>query len=229
MAVQSIKEKLKKLDKEENQTDKINYKKFLIDYKSVDELKIEADKQKGSNNTESRIKGLSMELALNTGDSKKQKEVLSQIESICKMKIKPQKKKKLISFYLPHLYLIGYMLLSVVCFCFGIFALHYILNKTNNDFFIFLTHLIIYAAAFIPLYIYSYFAPKGNRFMLICTLAENLLMIVLVNEFVSDLLNDFYGDGKKIGSLFVLIFVALIMSIPAIVVGAISFYKYHEK
>lgn len=120
------------------------------------------------------------------------------------------------------------MILSVICFCFGIFVLHFFMTKTDSEFLIFITHLIVYAVAFIPAYIYSYFAPKGNWFMMICTLMENILMIVLVNEFISDRLVEFYGNGKRISDLIILIIVTLIMSIPAIAVGAFTFYEYYD-
>lgn len=216
MAEQSIVESLRKLDKEKAQIG-VSYKRFSINSVSVDKLQKDINNQKSSNLTEDKIKGIGKEIALSLDDNKNQHELISQLKNTCQMNAVLHRVKKSSSILIPNIYLIGYIVLSIISILLGFCILHFgliLASDIDNKFLNFLIHLAVYTLTFIPLHIYSNHAPKGKMFMITCTTILNILMIALVNKFVS------YHFGK---SFFIIsIIVMLIMSFPALLVGYFS-------
>lgn len=209
MADQSLLESLRKLNKEKEPIG-ISYKRFSINSANIDKLQKDINSQKLSNYVDDRVKGISKEIALNLDDKIKQRDLLSQLQNTCQMNREINREKRP-SIILPNIYLIGYVILSVLSFTLGIFSLHFMLTRFFNGFIRFLIHLVFYTLTFIPLHIYSNHAPKGKKYMKICTTIENVLMISLVNKYVSL----HFGKGYFIISIIVI----LIMSLPAILVS----------
>jgi len=123
------------------------------------------------------------------------------------------------------LFVIGFIILSVVCFLAGIYALRIKIEILKN--------ILIYIASFVfflPIYLLAYFSPLTiyKISMGASALLENILYIIFTNSFIAE---EMLIEIRKYGfaTFIILLIGILFICIPAIAFGGGYFYLLWKK